>query len=452
MLMPCADHRRPDDFFEQLRRVEFARLDRQRHAYLDYTGAALYADSQVRAHTACLRSQIFGNPHADHGASRLSTETIDRARARVLSFLDADPSAYTVCFTANATAAIKLVAESYPFAADRGLVLCADNHNSVNGIREYARRARAPVAYLALQPDLRLADPVAALSAHAAGAGLFAFPAQSNFSGVRHPLSLVREAKRLGYDVLLDAAALVPSHPLSLGCCPADFVALSFYKLFGYPTGVGALVARRDALQRLRRPWFAGGTVTYASVAADAHRLQPSHEGFEDGTGNYLAIAALEPGFQLLERVGMSRLSTHVAQLTGIVLERLAGMRHRDGSPATVVYGPADTTDRGGTIAFNILERNGRVVPFGEVEQKASLARVSVRGGCFCNPGAAERAFGLSAATTASCLAALGDRFTPERFARCTERPAGAVRLSVGLATNEADIARALDIVASFSA
>jgi len=141
-----------------------------------------------------------------------------------------------------------------------------------------------------------------------------------------------------------------------------------------------------------------------------------------------------------------------VAQLTGIVLERLAGMRHRDGSPATVVYGPADTTDRGGTIAFNILERNGRVVPFGEVEQKASLARVSVRGGCFCNPGAAERAFGLSASTTASCLAAVGDRFTPERFSRCTERPAGAVRLSVGLATNEADVARAVDIVASFSA
>ena len=77
---------------------------------------------------------------------------------------------------------------------------------------------------------------------------------------------------------------------------------------------------------------------------------------------------------------------------------------------------------------------------------------MSVRGGCFCNPGAAERAFGLSAGATASCLAALGDRFTPERFAGCTDLPAGAVRLSVGLATNEADIARALDIVASFSA
>ena len=255
--------RRPEAFFDQLRRVEFARLDRQGHAYLDYTGAALYADSQVRAHTAVLRSGVFGNPHADHGASRLSTETIDRARERVLSFLDADPSTYTVCFTANATAAIKLVAESYPFGADRGLVLSADNHNSVNGIREYARQRRAPITYLPLESDLRLTHPAAALTRlSSAGAGLFAFPGQSNFSGIRHPLSLVRQARRLGFDVLLDAAALVPSHPLSLRACPADFVVLSFYKLFGYPTGVGALVARRDALRRLRRPWFAGGTVT----------------------------------------------------------------------------------------------------------------------------------------------------------------------------------------------
>jgi selenocysteine lyase/cysteine desulfurase len=370
----------------------------------------------------------------------------------VLSFLDADPSIYTVCFTANATAAIKLVAESYAFSANRGLVLSVDNHNSVNGIREYARRARAPIAYLPLNADLRLAHPVATLTRLSpAGRGLFAFPGQSNFSGVRHPLALVRHAKRLGFDVLLDAAALVPSQPLSLRSCPADFIVLSFYKLFGYPTGVGALVVRKDALDRLRRPWFAGGTVTYASVLADTHRLQPSHEGFEDGTPNFLAIAALEPGFQVLERVGMPRLSAHVARLTAMVLDRLTTLRHQDGAPMTVVYGPGAAADRGGTIAFNILDRSGRAIPYADVERRARLGGVSLRGGCFCNPGASERAFGLSAARTASCLEALGRRFTPERMARCADLPVGAVRLSVGLARHEADIARALDIVASFS-
>lgn len=39
------------------------------------------------------------------------------------------------------------------------------------------------------------------------------------------------------WKVLLDAAAFLPSHPLNLTETPADFVAMSFYKLFGYPTG-----------------------------------------------------------------------------------------------------------------------------------------------------------------------------------------------------------------------
>jgi hypothetical protein len=127
--------------------------------------------------------------------------------------------------------------------------------------------------------------------------GLLAFPAQSNFSGVQHPLSLVTSAQALGFDVLLDAASYLPAHALSLRRHPATFVALSFYKMFGYPTGVGALIARRDALARLERPWFAGGTVAYASVELGTFRRREGHDGFEDGTPNFLAIAALDAGF-----------------------------------------------------------------------------------------------------------------------------------------------------------
>ena len=46
--------------------------------------------------------------------------------------------------------------------------------------------------------------------------GLFAYPAQSNFSGVQHPLGWVRLAQAAGYDVLLDAAAFVPANRLDL--------------------------------------------------------------------------------------------------------------------------------------------------------------------------------------------------------------------------------------------
>ena len=102
------------------------------------------------------------------------------------------------------------------------------------------------------------------------GHNLFAYPAQSNFSSVKHPLEWIEKAHAHGWDVLLDAAAFVPSNPLDLGKYRADFVPLSFYKIFGYPTGIGALLARRETLKKLHRPWFAGGTITVNSAATDA--------------------------------------------------------------------------------------------------------------------------------------------------------------------------------------
>jgi selenocysteine lyase/cysteine desulfurase len=446
-----------DPVFAELRQREFARLDRAGHAYLDYTGSALYAERQIRRHGALLLDATFGNPHAESEASRASSQALDLGRSLLLAHLDADPGEYTVCFTANASAAIKLVGESYPFGGDSACVLTADNHNSVNGIREYARRSGARVAYLALDDELRLVGAIDGLRCEASrsnGPKLFALPAQSNFSGVRHPLSLVAAAQELDYDVLLDAASLVSCRGLSLRTTRPEFVALSFYKLFGYPTGLGALVARCDALARLARPWFAGGTVDYASVQNDLHALRSGADGFEDGTPNFLGVSALPDGFALLAEVGMARLSAHASRLTSLLLDGLRGLTHRDGSSLVRHYGPADTDDRGGTVAFNLVDRERRVIPYWVVESRARARGVSLRGGCFCNPGASEAAFRFDAATTGRCLRTGG--FTIERFAACMQDAGadvavGALRASVGMANNEADVRRAIDVMAEFA-
>ena len=44
-----------------LRAREYARLDARGDVYLDYTGGALYADSQLREHLALLGGGVFGN-------------------------------------------------------------------------------------------------------------------------------------------------------------------------------------------------------------------------------------------------------------------------------------------------------------------------------------------------------------------------------------------------------
>ncbi|GLQ99305.1 aminotransferase class V-fold PLP-dependent enzyme [Dyella mobilis] len=439
--------------FATLRATEFARLDAAGIAYLDYAASALYGASQARAHGEQLALGIFGNPHSEHLASRNSAVAQAAARAATLAFFDADPDLYDVCFTANATAAIKLVAESYPFSLRRGLILSADNHNSVNGMREFARRAQAPVNVLPLDAQLRLEHASANLHASIdrQGGSLFAFPQQSNFSGVLHDLSLIKEAQALGCDVLVDAAAAGPSGALSLREHAADFVVCSFYKLFGLPTGVGALIAKRSALSRLRRPWFSGGTVEFVSVAHGRHSLKPGHEGFEDGTPNFLDLAAIESGFAFLARMPRSCLRAHIQSHVQHFLGTAATLRHRNGTPLVRLYGPADMAQRGGIVAFNVLQDDGSVLPYEHVEQLAREHGVAIRGGCFCNPGAAEKAFGLDAVGVERCFDKLEGSFSMEALRNCAARAVtvGALRLSVGAPTTREDIERALALMAA---
>ncbi len=435
-----AQHRR----FEALRSSEFARLDEGGHVYLDYTGSGLYAGSQLRQHEAFLERHVLGNPHSENPASAAATRIVEQARHAVLEFFGADPAEYAVVFTANASGALKLVGEAYPFEADSRFVLLQDNHNSVNGIRLYAEARDAEVVYLPLDAETRMRSGVEIPPAGSAPS-LFAFPAQSNFSGVQHPLSLVEEARGQGYDVLLDAAAYVATSVLDLSRVKPDFACVSFYKMFGFPTGVGALIARRDALARLRRPWFAGGTVEYVSVQNRIHQLRVDEGAFEDGTLNFLGIAAVSAGLAFLKDVGVEAIHARVGALTERLLDILSGLHHGNGRSLATIYGPMSTEMRGGTVAFNLLDPSGRIVPFGIVEREASDQGISLRGGCFCNPGASEVAFGLPAGSALQCFQSMGPgEFSLKSLADCFDEDVavGALRASVGIATNDADLDR----------
>jgi molybdenum cofactor sulfurtransferase len=350
-----------------------------------------------------------------------------------------------VVITANASHALKLVGESYPFASGDQFLLTFDNHNSVNGIREFDRAHGARTVYLPMvPPELRVDESAlerALEGATRGGHNLFAFPAQSNFSGVQHPLEWIARAQARGFDVLLDAAAFVPTNGLDLGRWHPDFVALSFYKMFGYPTGVGALVARKQALGKLHRPWFAGGTINVASVQADRFVLAAGASGFEDGTLDFVNIPAVELGLDLLESVGIDLVHDRVRLLTGWLIEELLALHHGNGRPLVRLYGPRTTEARGGTLALNFYDAAGHVVDHQLIERTAGERQISLRTGCFCNPGAGEMALGLSRQELETCFAAGDSRLTYDDLRRCIDpREAGAVRVSLGLVSNFADV------------
>jgi selenocysteine lyase/cysteine desulfurase len=438
---------------DDLRASDYERLDARGEIYLDYTGGSLYATSQIDEHVQMLRDTVYGNPHSVNPTSSAATVLVEQARAAVLRYFNAPESEYACIFTANATGALRLVGEAYPFDPQARFLALFDNHNSVNGIREFARAKGAPTAYVPLQaPDLRVDDGVLERyldEAEGSGPKLFAFPAQSNFSGVKHPLEWIAAAQQRGWDVIVDSAAFVPTSRLDLSAVTPDFVPISFYKMFGYPTGLGALIARRTALERLHRPWFSGGTVVAANIQGEMVVPLSGHALFEDGTVNYLGIPAIEIGLRHIERIGIDTITRRVTELGTWLLQQLQRLRHSDGSPATRVYGPTTWERRGATISFNFLHPDGRVIDERYVDIVAAGHSISVRTGCFCNSGAGETAFSLSRDTLIG--AEFDDGMILDDYIELIGMPTGgAVRVSLGLATNFADVYRFMRFATEF--
>jgi molybdenum cofactor sulfurtransferase len=444
---------------DDLRRTEYGRLDRLGQVYLDYMGAGLYAESQLRSHFDLLRASVLGNPHSDNPASAASSEQLAAARDAVRDYFNASDGEYEVIFSANATGALKLLGEAYPFRPGSAYLLSYDNHNSVNGIREFARRKGAAVHYVPVRtPDLRLDEEFlrrALVEVGSAPDRLFAYPAQSNFSGVQHSMRLIAEAQALGWDVLLDCAAYVPTNRLDLGVLKPDYVVLSFYKMFGYPTGVGALIARREKLAKLRRPWFSGGTITVVSVQdANWHRLAPGTAAFEDGTVDFLAAPATTIGLHHLQSIGIDNIHLRTQLLSAWLLDELRHVRHGNGAPVVRILGPETMDRRGATLALHLLDRSGRPFDLYDVEVAAGRQGISVRTGCFCNPGVGEVANDITKEDMGLCFNELQQsmslRECQKAISVATGKVPNAIRVSLGLASTFSDVWRFLMFVASY--
>jgi selenocysteine lyase/cysteine desulfurase len=198
-------------------------------------------------------------------------------------------------------------------------------------------------------------------------------------------------------------------------------------------------------LPKLTRSWFAGGTVNFATVRGRAHVLAPREAGFEDGTLDYLTIPAVEIGLRHLESIGVDTIQTRVACLTGWLLERLLALRHSNGRPMARIYGPADMTRRGGTIALNLYDPEDHLLDYRRVEELAGQQGISLRTGCFCNPGVGEAAEGLTADDMQAGIEA-GPDITLSHFREMMRhrggKSVGAIRVSLGVVSNFADVHR----------
>ncbi|KAH0481633.1 MAG: hypothetical protein KVP17_003763 [Porospora cf. gigantea B] len=438
---------------EAVREKEARRLDDL--AYLDYAGSGQYQDFQLRKNYEDLTTNAYGNAHSHNPSAEQTDSRLRQVRQKILDWFGVTAEEYTVIFTSGATAALKLVGETFEFKGGE-FWYTRSNHNSVLGIREFAHRDGAPFKSLsrrdvedALLPRL---NSGARNGPPDGPRCLFAYPLKDNFAGDMWPARWAEQIRSHGlsddchWTVLADVAAFVSSTPLSLREFSVDYAALSFYKMFGYPTGLGCLLVRNGLERYMSKVYWGGGTVITADCDSRWCKMKgDTSSRFEDGTVSFLAINSLRYGFEALESLGgMQRITQHIAALTRHLSVELDSMRYF-GRPVVTRY----TSERlspasNGIIAFNLHRPDGSTVNFSQIEMMASHYNIHLRGGCFCNPGACQDFLEL---TTQELVESSETRQSCSDPHNAFGKPLGAVRVSIGYLTTFEDVELFLDFL-----
>ncbi|KAL9578345.1 MAG: hypothetical protein Q9212_005777 [Teloschistes hypoglaucus] len=380
----------------------------------------------------------------------------------MLRFFHADPDHFDLVFVANATAAIKLVAEGLSARAsdnDFWYGYHADAHTSLVGLRKLASAgSRCFTADIQVDEWLDHGAEIPSREnsgGHSSSVGVFAYPAQSNLNGRRLPLCwpgrLRRSASKANVYSLLDAAAYVSSAQLDLSdyANAPDFVALSFYEIFGFPD-LGALIVRKEAGHiLLKRSYFGGGTVDMVinGTASEWHATKQSalHEALEDGTPAFHSIAALDHALNVHTKIygSMSNVSQHAGRLTYALYSRMASLTHGNGVPVCEIY-KGDGADyriprtQGPTIAFNIRDSHDKWIGKSDFERLAIINGIQLRTGGVCNPGGIASYLGLSPVEMRQNFAE-GLRCGNE-YDIMNNKPTGVIRVSLGASSNLDDV------------
>ncbi|CAG8778622.1 23413_t:CDS:10, partial [Cetraspora pellucida] len=406
---------------DSIRENEYPQL--KGSVYLDHSGATAYAKSVLNSFTNDLTNNLFGNPHSYNPSSQLTSQRVELIRARILRHFNANPGEYQVIFTQNASAAIKLVGEAFPWTfGQSSFKYLREAHNSVIGLRRFAEENNSPDIQAVTEDDLETTfkniqeysinenlNPGINYKInheinHNIVYNLFAYPAQCNFSGQRFPLTWTKMIKKLDSNkskvlVLLDAAAYVATSPLSLADkdISPDFVAISFYKIFGFPTGLGALLVKTELTPILEKRYFGGGTVRAVAYDRPWQEFRENlSDRYEDGTINFLEIISLEHAFNSMERIytDFCFIKDHVTALSAYLYRQMNSLRHWNGSSVCVIHADNDFSDssiQGPVFNFNVKRADGSWIGYLEVEKLASVNGIHVRTGGFCNPGCLSR-------------------------------------------------------------
>jgi cysteine desulfurase / selenocysteine lyase len=281
-----------------------------------------------------------------HHLARLATETFEKSRQTVASYLHA-ASPDEVIFNSGTTDGINLVAS---ILADSGriqrgdevLISTLEHHSNIVPWQMLCERTGAILKIIPCHEDGTL-DQEGFLSLLNERTRVLALTWISNCFGTINPVvEMTQAAKKVGALVLIDAAQVVAHLQIDVQALDIDFLVFSGHKIYA-PTGIGVLWGRAAVLNSLP-PWRGGGEMI-KEVTFEKTTYNDLPFKYEAGTPNIEGVIALAAALDFVSGLGLEAIQQHENELISSAATALAEI------PGIHFYGPSD---RAGALSFNI--------------------------------------------------------------------------------------------------
>jgi cysteine desulfurase/selenocysteine lyase len=232
-------------------------------------------------------------------------EKVEAARSKVLKYLGLKPRDYFVSFTLNTTYGLNLILNQIQAPNIRKVITSDIEHNSpFLSTIAFAKKANVPREVIAREPDGSIN-----VSKYDFSGALVVLNCVSNIDGrqLKNLKEVVKTTHKAGGIIIVDAAQAMAHHVDVLYGIEADAICFSAHKM--YAPSLGAIVARKDLLDKIDTTFIGGGMVD--DVTKDSYTLSSAnpdhiHTKFEAGLQAYGEIIALGASIDWLSKLPKS--------------------------------------------------------------------------------------------------------------------------------------------------
>ncbi len=344
-----------------------------RLVYLDSACTSLKPSQVIDAEMGYYREIGACGGRSSHRLGRKTNERMDEARRTVASFVGGESEG--LVWTKNTTEALNLVANAFDFSRKRKVVTTVMEHHAVL------------LPFMKLRDEGRITLEIVPCDAEGEvsteaweGAvdgetALVVTNSSTNTTGRKADLKrLASLAHDNGALICIDGAQGVPHQKTDMKKDGYDFLCFSGHKMLG-PTGIGAMVARKEHLKNLKEFIVGGGTVS--TVTCGQANYMNDQTRFEAGIQDYAGIIGLSAACQYLKSLGMDEVARHEKVLADAMLKELK-------DAGAIIYGQ-ESAEKSAIYSFNI--RNAKAH---DVALMLDRMDIAVRSGFFCAQPAME--------------------------------------------------------------